>query len=113
MKVRERVKSRFGFFSLIVVAAVALFRVAAAYIAYEQFYHPCCAPEPHRGQPFLESYNFQTSGSSSSLFAILGIFEGQGVTVSSASLDGAALTGSNSNLTTSCGAQTYGSILVY
>ena len=69
----------------------------------------CCAPEPSPGQLFLQSYNFVVNGSSSSIFAVFGVFEGKNVTVSSVAYDGITLTPLNSNVTSSCGTQTYGS----
>jgi len=41
---------------------------------------------------------------------VFGVSGGQNITLSSASLDGTALTKSNSNLTSSCGVQTYGAL---
>lgn len=92
----------------VAVILVAVAAVAAAYVIYGSPRRPCCVPEPTKGQLFLESYNFQTSGRTGTLFAVFGVYEGQNVSVTGASLDGMSLTHSNSNLTSSCGTQDYG-----
>jgi len=86
-----------------VIAVVAIAAVAYLAIRYPNPKPPCCAPEPLKGQLFLKSYNFQTTSSPSTLFAVFGIFEGQNVTLQQVFFDQTQLTRANSGLNATCG----------
>jgi hypothetical protein len=93
---------------VVVIVIVVAIVGGLAYAEYLYQPAPCCVPEPARGQLFMQSYNFQTSGNSGSLFVVLGVFEGEGLNVSQVSLDGTLANLANSNLVASCGTQSYG-----
>jgi len=85
---------------IVVVAALAVGYAAYGYLNPPK---PCCAPGPAPGTLFLQSYNFQTSGSNGSLFVVMGVFEGQNVTIQQVYFDQTLLTPANSDLSTKCG----------
>jgi hypothetical protein len=85
---------------ILVLAALGIW-VAYAYLNPV----PCCAPPPASGSLFLQSYNFQTSGSTGSLFVVLGVSSGQNFTLEQVYFDQLLLTKANSGLNATCGRQ--------
>lgn len=94
---------------VLVVVAIAVASATAYFVMRTPNPPPCCVPEPAKGQLFLQSYNFQVSGASGSFFTVLGVFEGQNVTLQQVYFDQTLLTSSNFGLSTWCGTQNYGS----